>query len=163
MTRQEENKELILKEMAKELRDFIEYARKHGVDIKAIKSENPDTFKKIFGEPCTDAISRQAVLEALRTMYDTHIIKTEDGDEYIDYNDTVYEIEALPSVNPQEPKTGHWIFHTSFDKGHKNCNECIECSQCHTWLGHDCYAKTPYCPICGTKMAESEVADADSN
>ena len=48
-----------------------------------------------------DAVSRKAVLEALRTMYDTHIIETEDGDEYIDYNDTVYEIEKLPPVTPQ--------------------------------------------------------------
>ena len=58
-------------------------------------------IKALEQETCDDAIRRQAVLEALRTMYDTHIIETEDGDEYIDYNDTVYEIEKLPPVTPQ--------------------------------------------------------------
>lgn len=55
-------------------------------------------------------------------------------------------------IEEQQPKTGKWIFHKPFDDGHKNCNGCIECSQCHTWFGHDCYAKTPYCPNCGAKM-----------
>jgi len=68
------------------------------------------------------------------------------------------ELKAIHDgkVVEAEQRTGHWIFHESFDNGHKNCNECIECSQCHIWLGHDCYAKTPYCPNCGAKMKEGD-------
>ena len=61
-------------------------------------------------------------------------------------------IDNAPSADVVEVKHGHWIFHKPFDNGRKNCNECIECSQCHTWLGYDCYAKTPYCPNCGARM-----------
>lgn len=92
-------------------------------------------------EPCTDAISRQAVLEVLRTMYDTHIIETEDGDEYIDYNDTVYEMEQLLPVIPQ-PKIAHVI---SDEDGN------IKCSNCGS---HDCWGN--YCSECGAKMREVE-------
>ena len=60
-------------------------------------------------------------------------------------------IESMPTI-PAEPKTAEWIFHKPFDNGHKNCNDCIECSQCHTWFGYDCYAKTLYCPNCGARM-----------
>lgn len=92
-------------------------------------------------EPCDDAISRQAVLAMMQMRMGAKELYR-----------AVYD---LPSVQPEQ-KMGKWIFHKSFDNGHKNCNECIECSQCHTWLGHDCYAKTPYCPMCGAKMKESE-------
>ena len=67
-----------------------------------------------------DCISRQAALEALRTMYDTHIIETEDGDEYIDYNDTVYEMEQLPLVTPQPNR----------------CNQCKYYEGVHNVQGH---------------------------
>lgn len=86
-----------------------------------------------------DCVSRQAVLETLRTMYDTHIIETEDGDEYIDYNDTVYEIEQLPSVTPQ-PKIAYVI---SDEDGN------IKCSNCGS---HDCWGN--YCSECGANMQE---------
>lgn len=66
--------------------------------------------------------------------------------------------ESEDRETPQ-PKMGQWIFHKPFDIGHKNCNECIECSQCHTWLGYDCYAKTPYCLNCGAKMIEPQESE----
>lgn len=86
-----------------------------------------------------DCVSRQAVLEALRTIYDTHIIETEDGDEYIDYNDTVYEMEQLSPVTPQ-PKIAHVI---SDEDGN------IKCSNCGS---HDCWGN--YCSECGANMQE---------
>jgi len=51
-----------------------------------------------------------------------------------------------------ERKKGKWIKHEPFDKGHKNCNVCIECSVCGIWFGYDCYARTNYCPNCGADM-----------
>ena len=46
----------------------------------------------------TDAISRQAAIDALRTCYDTETITMDNGDEYINYGDAVGEIEQLPSA-----------------------------------------------------------------
>lgn len=73
-----------------------------------------------------------------------------------DYN------KMIEPLRTEIPKKGKWIFHKPFDDGHKNCNECIECNQCHTWLGYDCYAKTRYCPNCGAEMSGGG-DDADSN
>ena len=97
-----------------------------------------------------DAISRLHLQITLMDLGIDHI-QCNDGRELCQI------IDEEPSVNPIiSEKVGKWIFHKSFDNGHKNCNECIECSQCHTWLGHDCYAKTPYCPMCGCRMEEGE-------
>lgn len=107
----------------------------------------------LSADPCSDAISREAALDALRTMYDTHIVETEDGDEYINYNDTVYEIEQLPPVTPKQI-TGHWIL---LD----NCsNAGYYCSECHKKVVKEGWSETvkiiKYCPNCGCKMVEPE-------
>ena len=49
-----------------------------------------------------DLISRQAVLDILEREGHKW------GNDYRDWVDAVNEVETLPSVNPQEPKTG-WI------------------------------------------------------
>ena len=53
----------------------------------------------------SDLISRQAAIDALRTCYDTETVTMDNGDEYINYDDAVGEIEQLPSAQP-EPQ---WI------------------------------------------------------
>lgn len=105
--------------------------------------------KSEISTSCSDAISREAVL----ALSDFVGKRPTYSDPYGSLEEVVRvdDIKNLPSVTPQQ-KMGRWIFHEPFDNGHKNCNECIECSQCHIWLGHDCYAKTPYCPSCGAKM-----------
>ena len=55
-------------------------------------------------EPCEDAVSREAVLDALRTCYDTETITYDNGDEYIHYGDAVGEVEQLPPAQPKQPK-----------------------------------------------------------
>ena len=58
-----------------------------------------EAIETLEQEPCEDAISRQAAIEKIHWLG-------------LD-NDTAIKcdlaIRALPSVNPQEPKTGHWI------------------------------------------------------
>lgn len=104
-------------------------------------------------QPCEDCISREAVRKMI----------CQNNDKY-GYSDRFHEFTEkclqLSPVTPQQ-KIGKWIFHKPFDDGCKNCNECIECSQCHIWLGHDCYAKTPYCPNCGAKMVEPQESERD--
>lgn len=119
-------------------------------------SEATEVIKALEPQPCEDCVSRQGVLDVINFedewLFDA---KSHNADTKIAFSAIKSKISELPSVTPQQ-KIGRWIFHEPFDNGRKNCNECIECSQCHTWFGHDCYAKTPYCPKCGAKMIESE-------
>lgn len=62
-------------------------------------SENPN--KSEIPTSCGDAISRQMVLEGLRTCYDTETKEYSDGSQWINYEDAVAEMENLPSVKPQ--------------------------------------------------------------
>ena len=59
-------------------------------------------------------------------------------------------IDAVPVVR------GKWIIHKPFDSGRHNCNECIECSVCGTWFGHDCYEISNFCPNCGADIREDD-------
>lgn len=76
-----------------------------------------DVLEKQMQEPCEDAISRQAIIKTLNKMdrYVADELTLCDTERKFPQNevfivDDVYEeiVEQLPSVNPQEPKTG-WI------------------------------------------------------
>ena len=63
-----------------------------------------NNFNILIGEePCKDAVSKQAVFDIV-DGYSESQSNVEDVTQ-----DIISEIVALPSVNPQEPKTGHWI------------------------------------------------------
>lgn len=49
-------------------------------------------------EPCEDAISKRDAIDALRTCYDTETVTYTNGNEYINYDQALDLIEALPSV-----------------------------------------------------------------
>ena len=90
-------------------------------------------------QPCNDAISKQAVINAC--------------EQSINILEAVDRIMDLPSVE-QEPKTGHWIEKDGFDGDvYYDCSECGE-----SWTTIE---GTPwdnvwnYCPNCGARM-ESE-------
>ena len=59
------------------------------------------------------------------------------------------EIDKLPSVTPQEPRTGHWIYiGNSGVNGLKIC----KCSNCKKKT----YGSHKFCPNCGAKMESKE-------
>ena len=91
--------------------------------------EKPDD-----AEPCEDAISRQAVLDAIRKS--RFLV------------DAKQIIDDLPSVTPKQ-KMGHWIDYQ------KNIWIYAQCSECGTV--HD--TKTNYCPNCGAKMVEPQESE----
>ena len=65
-------------------------------------------------EPCTDSVSRRAVLETINN----NTADERDGWLCID-NDLVHEIEKLPSVRPQEQKSkqfAEWVAREIFDE-----------------------------------------------
>lgn len=67
-----------------------------------------------------------------------------------------YNLGVEEGMKNVQRKTGKWIRHEPFDGEHRNCNKCIECSNCGTWFGADCYAETSYCPSCGAMMEEEQ-------
>ena len=58
-----------------------------------------EAIETLYQEPCEDYISRQAVID--KAVY----TETEEG--WSGMTVDVKDIEALPSVNPQKPKTGY--------------------------------------------------------
>lgn len=88
-----------------------------------------------------DLISRQAAIEAI---YDNK-----------DRLNIAQAIRELPSVNPQEPKTGHWIEKDGFDGDvYYDCSECGE-----SWTtieGTPWQNGMDYCPNCGCRMVEPQ-------
>ena len=90
--------------------------------LKGIKNYGRDTFteqsdwqnsldiaiKALEQEPCDDAISRQAVFDLMRSLT-RWCVRSEDGkfnNVGLLYDDVMFGIDKLPSVNLQEPK---WI------------------------------------------------------
>ena len=106
--------------------------------IKALEQE--PTTKNDLG---VDAVSRQAVLYLI-------------ADYDLSMGQVVKGIHALPSVTPQEPKTGHWEW-VQYDYnpklGNWHCSECrcivVECVDKEEKGGIPLYK---YCPQCGAKM-----------
>ena len=106
---------------------------------KAIKA----AIKALEKEPCDDVVSREAVIDTLDDMDNV----LDEGRTIENYKELLKECyEVLPPVNPQEPKTGHWIVWdtSSYDWTYK-CDKC----------GSIALRQSNYCPNCGVKM-ESE-------
>jgi DNA-directed RNA polymerase subunit RPC12/RpoP len=96
-------------------------------------------LKALEQEPCTDAISRQAVLEVIRKCHCEEWVKADIG----------APIEALSPVTPAE-KVGHWIKIDDCSNSGYYCSECHKRVVKEGWS--DTVKKIKYCPNCGAKM-----------
>lgn len=141
--------------------------------LKKMKDECNDTFHKVRyvtreeaiemaikaleQEPCEDAISREELLKAIDTwdrfgVDDTNSLFRLDNLSlphyvpYIHYDDVIKCIKGMPSVNPQEPKAGHWIDH---QEGRWIYAKCSECGEIHDTASN-------YCPSCGCLMDKND-------
>jgi predicted RNA-binding Zn-ribbon protein involved in translation (DUF1610 family) len=73
----------------------------------------------------------------------------------LNYGQIMDYIDNLPSVTPQEPKTGHWV---GIDEYPHEDYECDNCGFIHTFIdGHT--AQYNYCPNCGAKMVEPQKSE----
>lgn len=102
-------------------------------------------------QPCDDAISRQAVLNAMYELCDTgETLKENPWRDNPHIDGVVEAIEELPSVTPQQ-RTGHWIDIMVGDMPAQACDQCNTFYPlAYTGGGHK------YCPNCGCKMEVEE-------
>ena len=97
-------------------------------------------------QPCDDAISRQAAIDAIAKI---HPIDTEYDCTLYDKLDVMYVLKDLPPVTPL-PKTGKWIRHPFYDY--------LVCSKCLSGAPYK-YCETNYCPNCGSRMIEPQESE----
>ena len=94
-------------------------------------------------EPCDDAISRQAVLEIAKQHTLTN--------DYL-------AIQNLPTVRPQEPKTGHWIGDAIQGEIDGQIVKGFTCSQCGAIsvfrITDEKIINGDLCANCGCSMVE---------
>lgn len=107
-------------------------------------------LKALQQEPCEDCISREHLLEEIASLKESPWFKDDTNCAMAIRKEAIEIVEDLcirkePSVNPQEPKTGHWKEHRNRATGH------IEtvCSECGAEEG---YPYNDYCGNCGAKM-----------
>lgn len=113
-------------------------------------------IQELEQEPCDDAISRQVVLRMQYKIDDSATLSTRNVVN-------VDDIEDLPSVKPQEPKTGHWIMPVNDDGMSDIIYYQVRCSKCgfdldpQTWdMELHQYDADKYCPKCGAMMVEEQ-------
>ena len=117
-------------------------------------------IKTLEQEPCSDAISRQAVLNTLDEMD-----KALDTDRTVEsYKELLTECyKVLPSVK-QEPKTGYWIDDNENEIDAQYGKHIYRCSECNKYANdfvggiEDWWdlEKPNYCPNCGAKMEKED-------
>lgn len=110
-------------------------------------------IEALKAEPCEDAVSRQAALNALYALCDTGETFKDNPWRDNPHIDAVIEtIEQLPPVTPK-PRTGRWveIGDEPYDTWEcDNCGFVIDGSGC---IDPDEYRDIyKYCPNCGAKM-----------
>lgn len=121
---------------------------------KLIDGEEVRTARQ---EPCEDAISRQAVLDAIDVKaweFCDYLISKNRNDEQkpvSHFADNLRECvrEELPSVNPQA-KTGHWVYKIYGEFHEQGDWYCSHCDYQYNYgNGH-----AKFCPECGYEMSE---------
>lgn len=122
---------------------------RHVMLFSSMPDDVLEAIQTLEQESCGDAISRQEVLDELN--------KWEWQELYLPIHFKENIIDVVPSVNPQEPKTGHWK-RTSIDLYVQHATAYYQCSEC----GEKVIGEHNYCQFCGAKM-ESEESDADSD
>ena len=135
-------------------------------------------IKALEQEPCEDAIRRadaEALFRNARSKLNPSDYKTADEFNTRDLMLLNAEqfIHLLPSVRPQEPKTGHWIddaktYYEELKKRGLGVDEytpyftddiaCSECLAKYSVLDNETQF-FKYCPNCGAKMIEPQESE----
>ena len=158
-----------IKEIFPDTKIITQYDNPFGDRFMVFKLNNEDMQVNIdwwnaeYKEPTTkndlevDCISREQALVAIRNLYPSMPRVDFNGslrkwvDKYKPYIECDDAIKQLPSVTPQEPKTGHW---NEIPKYKDIAWQCSECER-FTTMKHN------YCPKCGAKMVEPQESEVE--
>lgn len=105
----------------------------------------------------SDQIYRQAAID---TLADMHCKSDEDGYVWIIRSDAWARLDALPSAQPE--RTGKWIGYNTEQDGWKRTDGSpvfMSCSECNGLVLNNGSAHWKFCPNCGARMEDSNVAD----
>lgn len=116
-------------------------------------------IKALEQEPCEDAISRQAAIDAVKARITYAKAIDKNGNAYnmfesenAELEKAIRNIEILPSV-VRENQTGHWIDAKVGKFFPSNDFKCSECGNILDFGGVNCgRGDANYCPNCGAKM-----------
>lgn len=127
-----------------EAKEFIAQSVKSDVDMALVA----DAIKALEQEPCEDAVSRQAAIEAVEQAIYNH-------------DSAIMRLTELPSVTPAQ-KTGRWM-PIGYDGYADGCPvidewECSECGWEHTG---DEDTLICYCPNCGYHMVKPKESEEE--
>ena len=111
-----------------------------------------------------DLISRQAVIYYIKGYI--HEIITESGEDKNAHTNRVLRalingVETMPSVNPQEPREGHWISNAIQGEIDGQIVKAFTCSECGAIsvfrMADGKIVNGDLCPNCGARMESEEV------
>ena len=128
--------------------EYIDFAISSLETDEAYQLEYESTTKNDLGVDCISRERLKQIVYNITAEYDTETVHI---DRLID------EIENMPSVAPQEPKTGHWICD---GKGRSFADyHCSECGHKLALCGQDIKQRQDsgyslFCDGCGAKMIE---------
>lgn len=114
--------------------------------VKALEQE--PTTKNDLG---VDAVSRADAIDIIQEM---HGLAKADVISY-----AVNRIIELPSVTPQEPKTGHWVKTPKAVMGEGYMWYCDKCGYRVYQDSSRDYPSEKYCPDCGHRMVEPQESE----
>lgn len=118
-----------------------------------IVEANGDEWELVELEPCEDAISRQAVIDAIDKWVKTeHILVTLPTDKV---TPLFKSVNKLSPVNPQS-KTGHWIrwYEKVEYKDWTDYMPYCKCSECGKQYDPHSSQFIQYCSKCGARMID---------
>jgi len=118
-------------------------------DVVEIEEQEPTT-KNDLGVDC---ISRADAIRAMQNKAK----KLTNEDTINGLCGAVAILFDLPSVTPQEPKTGHWIEVHPLQEDDGGAYMCSECK-----CGGLVWKPTTYCPNCGCHMVEPQESEVDN-
>lgn len=117
--------------------------------------ETDEAYQLEYEKPTTkndlgvDCVSRVDVLNNLANIAK---VKAKSDAQKSLMGRCMFMVERMPSVTPQEPKTGHWEYGYAFADG----NYC-KCSECKEII--KCIYPMHYCPNCGCRMVEPQKSE----
>lgn len=138
--------------------DHLEFMKKNAYDFFDREQADKDieafkaAIKALEQEPCEDAISRQAAIDAVMDLCKHYTPIKSVNHPHIDF--VIEALQDIPPVNLQ-PKVGHWILTSDDDYEYCTCSECGYQNGENWMIG----SHIKFCQECGARMVEPQESE----